>query len=85
MMDRCIDGQKLNIEVISFQTFFVKALIKTIRKRLQDLVTLLSMKMSSPMNMSMGSTSIASRKQMGLIELKTHGKISQQMFIYSSM
>ena len=72
LMDRCIDGEDL-IEAIQFQTLFSKALIETIKKRLQDPVTLCALNMLSPMNMSIGSTSILAQKTMGLNELKTLG------------
>ena len=60
VMDRSIDGEDLT-EVIRSQTLF--SLLQTIKKRLQDLMTLSPLKMLS--------TSILARKTIGLNELKS--------------
>ena len=43
---------------IRFQTLFAGALIRTIKKRLKDLMILSSMKLLSPTNTSIRSTSV---------------------------
>ena len=72
IMDRSINGEDL-IEAICFQTLFSKALIETIKRSLQDPVSLSTLKMLAPVNMSTRSTSILARKAMGLHGLKTLG------------
>ena len=69
IMDRSIDGEDL-MEVICSQTLFSRGLIETIKKRLQDLVTLSTLKMLSSMNMFTESKDILAQKTMGCNELK---------------